>query len=661
MDHLSQEDDLQRNGEEVSSKSEGEQKDLIEIESLDLVFETSVDGSDVDSGDMDAFFKQLDSEGQVYWAEPIQLSKSGSFEASDRSFGRSLSSSGSAAPDTVSSTDKYKSSTMDTDQNSRNTTDLSDAPSSLALAPNMSSPATPHLRPSSRSVSVQMPSSPSSHIVQRKDVPYMIDSKCNFLPSIRQLDTSSPFRAVQEWTDMQIQRNNLLKKLSQGAVHAVPNEVSISVGSSRTIRRPALIYSSSPSLPLLSNDWESNDCLPGIGRNYHAVSVSVDGGLWLDKDEDVDRHGSADEEKLWEGNQTATMTCCCSCDHQYACCNQRSYNKQHSQGSMPYSLADLEDMMLCLQQFRSVLSNMEEQLSEDQAAVYSDLSDQDRENIQDIEELRRAVKQEAKELEMQLNELAHYYDHSLKMRMDRLLDEQSLLCSQLGVFQPAAAPTSSSSTPNRTVATQCCLLPCVAPAPDVHSEHVSSWSTWNTDSARQSPPESESACNGLGCSPTKTDKLDIVGFLQKMRTSHHDLWENNGGGGLWQIMDAEEEGGDAPPPSLITQSHSVQFVLCHTAQTEKPQRSSEITTGYMSSTIQHRLMTQEGKQYQDALVDMKSVISDNEDKEEAQEDDQLKKPRRKDTPILNCPPHIPGVRLLKAEKQVVHLEEEEKI
>lgn len=35
-------------------------------------------------------------------------------------------------------------------------------------------------------------------------------------------------------------------------------------------------------------------------------------------------------------------------------------------------------MMLCLQQFCSVFSNMEEQLSEDQAAVYSLLSDQDK-------------------------------------------------------------------------------------------------------------------------------------------------------------------------------------------------------------------------------------------------------------------------------------------
>ncbi|XP_023265197.1 general transcription factor II-I repeat domain-containing protein 2-like [Seriola lalandi dorsalis] len=51
----------------------------------------------------------------------------------------------------------------------------------------------------------------------------------------------------------------------------------------------------------------------------------------------------------------------------------------------------------------------------------------DTENVQDIERLRRAVKQEAKELEMHLNELGHYYDHSLKM------SEPATICEEDGV------------------------------------------------------------------------------------------------------------------------------------------------------------------------------------------------------------------------------------
>ncbi|XP_026114322.1 protein phosphatase 1 regulatory subunit 17-like [Carassius auratus] len=37
-----------------------------------------------------------------------------------------------------------------------------------------------------------------------------------------------------------------------------------------------------------------------------------------------------------------------------------------------------------------------------------------------------------------------------------------------------------------------------------------------------------------------------------------------------------------------------------------------------------------------------------------------KKPRRKDTPVLNSPPLIPGVRLMKTEAQMIHQEDEEK-
>ncbi|XP_076827993.1 protein phosphatase 1 regulatory subunit 17 isoform X3 [Brachyhypopomus gauderio] len=38
-----------------------------------------------------------------------------------------------------------------------------------------------------------------------------------------------------------------------------------------------------------------------------------------------------------------------------------------------------------------------------------------------------------------------------------------------------------------------------------------------------------------------------------------------------------------------------------------------------------------------------------------------KKPRRKDTPVLSSPPLIPGVRLMKGETRLIHLEDEEKV
>lgn len=79
--------------------------------------------------------------------------------------------------------------------------------------------------------------------------------------------------------------------------------------------------------------------------------------------------------------------------------------------------------------------------------------------------------------------------------MHRLLDEQSLLCSQLKVSLPGTVSTSSRFSPNRTEATQCCLLPGLG----------------------SSPPGSETMCEGQGSSPTKADELALVGFLQRVR------------------------------------------------------------------------------------------------------------------------------------------------
>lgn len=335
---------------EAHSRTEVKTSDLIEIESLDLVFETSVDGSEGEYGDVDAFFQQLDTEWRVFWAEPIQafsttpvLGESGSLESSDGYPGNTLLPRVSAALDSFSSTGKAmtlssssssSSTTMDSGQASLTnaaslTTQTVSSDTTLALAQFTSFSKTPNLKPSSRSVSVQMSSSPSSHIVHRKDVPYVTDSKRTLPPSVLPLDTSTPFRAVQSWTDLQIQRNTLTKKLSHGVLNTFPNEVTVSMSASEMTQRPTVIFSSSPSFPLLSKDWQSHDCLPGLARNYQNVSESLD--------KEVDKNGNEDEKRLWEANQTATVACCCSCDHQCTCCTQNSYTTQHTLGNIPVS------------------------------------------------------------------------------------------------------------------------------------------------------------------------------------------------------------------------------------------------------------------------------------------------------------------------------------
>lgn len=322
---------------EESSRTTVESKDLIEIESLDMVFETSVDGSDVENGESDAFFQQLDTEGQVFWAEPIQISNSphlleewGSFDASEYSTlpkdpANSLSNTGKAMP--VDENALSLSASTSIDQTSRKVPASSDTLSSSTLAQCPSPPPTSDLKPLNRSVSVQMSSSPPSHIVQRRDVPYVAESKHTLPRSNLPLDTSTPFRAVQSWTDLHIQRN---KTLSQEILDTGPVGVTLSASAPEKKQRPTQMFSSTPSFPL-------HDSLSGLARNYRTVSVSVDTGLWPHKEKGTVRNGSEDENKRWEDNQPTTVVCCCSCDCQCSCCSQKSYNKQQTEEKLPVS------------------------------------------------------------------------------------------------------------------------------------------------------------------------------------------------------------------------------------------------------------------------------------------------------------------------------------
>ncbi|XP_047468129.1 uncharacterized protein LOC125024423 [Mugil cephalus] len=404
---------------ELHSSAEVKPNNLSELESLDLVMETSVDGSDNENEDMTDFFQQLDTEGHIYWAEPVQVSNPtlvseelGSFKGSPEN---SLVPGGPADPNSFSSTGKsvHLSSSSHTDYEQSS----SDTSSSLTVVPVLSL-STTDFNPSNHSVSAEGPLFLSSHIVHRKDVPYMTELKHNPVPGILPLDTSTPFRAVQSWTDLQIQRNLLSRKLLNGSFHSAANEVT---------QRPTVDFSPSPPFPRPSNDRQTHDS--ETAGNQETGLVSMDGELWPDKQEEMDVNGKEDEENMCK---TDTVTRCCLCDQ---CSNQKSYSKQHN----PVNASD--NMMLSLKLFRSVLSMMEEELSEDQALVYSALSDKERFKVREIEQLRCAVKREAGELEMQLKEVAHQCDGSLHLKMRRLLDEQSRLSSELGGFLPEVVPT----------------------------------------------------------------------------------------------------------------------------------------------------------------------------------------------------------------------------
>ena len=93
--------------------------------------------------------------------------------------------------------------------------------------------------------------------------------------------------------------------------------------------------------------------------------------------------------------------------------------------------------------------------------------------------------------------------------MQRLLSEQSLLCSQLRLLHPPGATLHvggatlhvGGATPVRSVSTQCSLLP----APQQQGGPPLGPGVLAFDSPT------------LGCTTTKPDKLDFVGFLQRVR------------------------------------------------------------------------------------------------------------------------------------------------
>lgn len=276
-------------------------KDLIEIDSLDLVFQTN--DPEVEKETVDAFLQDDGAEGLVYWAEPIQVSnpnsvleESQSQEPSDELVGIEslVPSTGRPMPLSLLS-------------------DVSaDAPSSLIPPPFLSS---------SHGVSLQMSFPLASHIVHRKDIPYVINPKSTCLPSVLPLDTSTPFRAVQSWTDLQIKRNILTNMFMQELFHTVPTKATASKSSPETTQTHKL----------------PQNCFTAMTRNNCIVSDPGVKGAWPDEE----LHMREGEHHLQDQRLVNTIGLCACCCH-----TPDTYNTQQSLGKSPVSNSVLSMMLL---------------------------------------------------------------------------------------------------------------------------------------------------------------------------------------------------------------------------------------------------------------------------------------------------------------------------
>lgn len=311
--------------QQVGHKTEVQPHRLM-TESFSGVQETSVDVSDGENEDAD-FFQQLNAESKVYWAEPAQITilaeEFNTFQDSD-----ALVSS----EDTVSLSILSSSTISGHDETSGQGGMHSDP--YLSMPNSCSSLCAATEKSSNPSVSGQTAPSLSSHIVHRKDVPLLTESKHTHFPSPLTLDTSTPLRALQSWKNLQSQRNALTCKLSQRDLYA------LSSGESQTptrgSHRPSPVFSSTTFFPLLCTDLTLDNSTPVILRNDGATedknSKTVD---WIktpgpgsddDKQQEEHRNETKSQDKL---DKKANLQCCCSCHRPQNCCSRQYFHPQH--------------------------------------------------------------------------------------------------------------------------------------------------------------------------------------------------------------------------------------------------------------------------------------------------------------------------------------------
>uniref|UniRef100_UPI00398E85AA protein ITPRID1 n=1 Tax=Pristiophorus japonicus TaxID=55135 RepID=UPI00398E85AA len=122
-----------------------------------------------------------------------------------------------------------------------------------------------------------------------------------------------------------------------------------------------------------------------------------------------------------------------------------------------HAIQEIETMKKSLQGFRNRLVDIEQNIIEQQASVYNVLTEDEREDVKRLQTLRRAVRQEVTEIEVQLEDRARQFGEGMRIQLQSLMEEQSSLCSYLEVLNQTGDAISESWP--------CPSSSCVAPAP----------------------------------------------------------------------------------------------------------------------------------------------------------------------------------------------------
>ncbi|KAK1172154.1 hypothetical protein AOXY_G4657 [Acipenser oxyrinchus oxyrinchus] len=278
------------------------------------------------------------------------------------------------------------------------------------------------------------------------------------------------------------------------------------------------------------------------GYSFLSNSVSLDTGL-------VNDDGNSDE--------TFNDRSCC---HHHCCCSPSGYSSHgfyaqapdkvtvghlhktlellqcaiRNVAAFPYTTKESEIITKSLRTFRERLTEIEEELDDEQASVYSILSDLEKEEVRHIKALRKAVRQEVKELENQLAVLACHYDEGIQMEMHRLLEVQSYLLAELQVkslVNSERTPDMKIKSPTRSISTQCPTLPevCFEKSFDLTDtisplSKLTSQGTMDATSisAENTTPELKAIYSPINETVKKQnsqDKLDFMAFLHSLKES----------------------------------------------------------------------------------------------------------------------------------------------